>query len=69
MSNLYKGPSIEAFYHISVHLAMRFQKRRILEIVQPETRIGSIYERSSVKIAHFCPDPLKNMATIGNYCF
>jgi hypothetical protein len=43
MSNLYKkkkGPSIEAFYHISVHLAMRFQKRRILETIQPETRIA-----------------------------
>jgi hypothetical protein len=28
MSNLYRGPSIDAFYRISVHLAMWFQRRR-----------------------------------------
>jgi hypothetical protein len=28
MNNLYKGPSIDASYQLSVHLAMRFQKRR-----------------------------------------
>jgi hypothetical protein len=28
MNNLYKGPSIDASYQVSVHLAMRFQKRR-----------------------------------------
>jgi hypothetical protein len=27
MSNLYRGPSIDASYHVSVHLAKRFQKR------------------------------------------
>ena len=27
MSNLYRGPSIDAFYQVSVHLAKRFQKR------------------------------------------
>ena len=26
--NLYRGPSIDAFYHISVHLEKRFQRRR-----------------------------------------
>jgi hypothetical protein len=25
MSNLYRGPSIDAFYQVSVHLAKRFQ--------------------------------------------
>ena len=28
MSNLYKGPSIDASYQVSVHLAKRFQRRR-----------------------------------------
>jgi hypothetical protein len=38
MSNLYTGPTIDASYHVSVHLAMRFQKRRFLKIGQSETR-------------------------------
>jgi hypothetical protein len=29
MSNLYKGPSIDASYQVSVHLAMRLQRRRL----------------------------------------
>jgi hypothetical protein len=29
MSNLHRGPSIDASYHISVHLAQRFQRRRL----------------------------------------
>jgi hypothetical protein len=28
MRNLYRGPSIDASYQVSVHLAMRFQRRR-----------------------------------------
>jgi hypothetical protein len=28
ISILYRGPSIDAPYHVSVHLAMRFQRRR-----------------------------------------
>ena len=28
MSNMYSGPSIDAFYQVSVHLARRFQRRR-----------------------------------------
>jgi len=28
MSNLYRGPSIDASYQVSVHLAKRFQRRR-----------------------------------------
>jgi hypothetical protein len=31
MSNLYKGPSIGASFQVSVHLAKRLQKRRILK--------------------------------------
>ena len=40
MSNLYRGPSIDASYQVSVHLAMWFQMRRFLEIDQSETRIA-----------------------------
>ena len=28
MSNFYRGPSIDASYLVSIHLAMRFQRRR-----------------------------------------
>ena len=40
MSNLYRGPPIDASYQVSVHLAKRFQRRRFLEIDQSETRIA-----------------------------
>jgi hypothetical protein len=30
--HLYRGPSIDASYQVSVHLAMWFQRRRFLEI-------------------------------------
>jgi hypothetical protein len=39
MSKLYRGPSIDASYQVSVHLAKRFQRRRFLKIGQSETRI------------------------------
>jgi hypothetical protein len=29
MSNLYRGPSIDALYQVSVHLAEGFQRRRL----------------------------------------
>ena len=29
MSNLYRGPAIDASYQVSVHLAERFQRRRL----------------------------------------
>jgi hypothetical protein len=40
MSNLYKGPSIDASYQVSVHLAMWSQRRRFYKIGQSETRIA-----------------------------
>jgi hypothetical protein len=40
MSNLYRGPSIDASYQVSFHLAKQFQRRRFLEIDQSETRIA-----------------------------
>jgi hypothetical protein len=35
----HRGPSIDASYHVSVHLAKLFQSRRFLEIDQSETII------------------------------
>jgi hypothetical protein len=40
MSNLYKGPSIDASYQVSVHLVKRLQKKRIFKISQSETRVA-----------------------------
>ena len=39
MSSLYRGPSIDDHYQVSVHLAKRFQRRRYFKIGQLETRI------------------------------
>ena len=40
ISNLYRGPSIDASYQVSVQLVKQFQGRRYLEIDQSETRIA-----------------------------
>jgi hypothetical protein len=40
MSNLYREPSIDAFYQVSIHLAASFQRRRFLEIGLSEKRIA-----------------------------
>jgi hypothetical protein len=40
MSKLYRRPSIDAFYQVSVHLAKQFQRRRFLKIGQSEIRIA-----------------------------
>jgi hypothetical protein len=39
MSTLYREPSIDASFQVSVHLAKQFQRRRILKISQSERRI------------------------------
>ena len=39
MSNLYREPSKDASYQVTVHMVKRFQRRRILKISQSETRI------------------------------
>jgi hypothetical protein len=42
MSNIYRGPRINASYQVSVHMAKQFQRRRFfLEISQSEARIAS----------------------------
>ena len=46
MSNLYREPSIDVSYQVSVHLAKRFQRKQLLEIDKPGTRIaydGHVY--------------------------
>jgi hypothetical protein len=40
ISNLYRGPAIDASNQVSVHLAKRFQRRRFLKIGQSETKIA-----------------------------
>ena len=40
MSNLYRGPAIDASYQVSVHLTNWFQRRRLKKISQSEIRIA-----------------------------
>jgi hypothetical protein len=40
MSNLHRGPSIDASCYVTVNLAKRFQRRRFKKIGQSETRIA-----------------------------
>jgi hypothetical protein len=40
MSILYRGHAIDASYQVSVHLAKRFQRRRLKKIGQSETGIA-----------------------------
>jgi hypothetical protein len=73
MSNFNRGPSIDASYQVSVHLAMWFQRRRFLEIDQSETRIACGGHEHLWKVLYrdcsFRPDPLTNMTTTGDSCF
>jgi hypothetical protein len=59
MCNLYRGPSIDASYQVSVHLAKRFQRWRFVLIDQSETRIacgGHVYQRIGMKCAIYIED-------------
>ena len=52
MSTLYRGPPINTSYQVSVHLAKRFQKRRIFKIGQSATRFacgGHVCQRIRTK--------------------
>jgi hypothetical protein len=66
MSILYRGPSIDASYQVSYHLAKRFQRKRCFRNfldsspLKPfgqmkRNLVGRIYGKSSVTIAHFVP--------------
>jgi hypothetical protein len=59
MSNLYRGPYKDASNQVTVHLAKRFQRRRISPL-KPHSQmkrnlVGIIYGQSSIKNAHFVP--------------
>ena len=40
MIDIYRGPSMDASYQVSVQMAKLFQRRRFLEIDQTETSIA-----------------------------
>ena len=42
MSNLYRGPSIDASYQLSIHLSTRFQRRRCLKIDQQKQELPMV---------------------------
>jgi hypothetical protein len=85
MSNLYKGPSIDASYQVSVHLAEGFQRKRlkfenltddIRQIFSSETVLPNELKfgrkhlwKILYKDCSFSPDWLTNMAATGNSCF
>jgi hypothetical protein len=79
MSILYSGPSIDASYQVSIHLAKRFQRRRFKKIGQSETRKTAWPNESKLGRKHpwkvlykdcsFSSDPLTNMAATDNSCF
>ena len=43
MSNLHRGPSIDASYQVSDHLAKRFQRKRFLEINQYNFEANAVF--------------------------
>ena len=47
MSNLYRDPPMHASYQVFVHFAQSFQRRRFLEIDQPETKMAAIFVNGS----------------------
>ena len=64
MSNLYRGPSIDASYQVSNHLAKWFQRRRFLEIDQSELPVVAMFvngsgqnEQSLQRTSHRCFQP------------
>jgi hypothetical protein len=66
MTNIHRGHSIDASYNISVHLAKRFQRRRIKKISQSETRIacgGHVWLWIIAKCALFREDLPKILPT------
>ena len=66
MSNLYRGPSIDASYQVSVHLPNRFQRRRFKKnrpirnknclwqpcLLMNRDKISNLYRRSSIDASY-----------------
>jgi hypothetical protein len=66
MSNLYRGPSIDAAYQVLVHLAKRFQRRRLFRnqpirnknclwwpyLIMDWDEMSSIYRGSSIDASY-----------------
>ena len=66
MSSFNRGPSIDASYQVSVHLALWFQRRKFLKIGQSETKnclwwpcllmdrneISNLYRRPSIDASY-----------------
>ena len=51
ISNLYRGPSIEASYQVSVHLAKRFQRRRLC-LLMDRDKISNLYIGPSIDASY-----------------
>ena len=64
MRNLYRGPSIDASYEVSVHLSQRFHRRRFLEIGQSETIVNCLwgFQRRRLKCEKLTDDGSQVMA-------
>jgi hypothetical protein len=58
MNNLNRGPSIDASYQVSDHLAKRFQGRKFLEIDQSERRIIKIVHSVSFRYQTWLPQTI-----------
>ena len=63
MSNLYRGPSIDASYQVSVHLSKRFQRRRFKKLANQKQELPVVAmfvngsgrnEHSLKRIFHRC---------------
>jgi hypothetical protein len=70
MSNLYRGPSKDASYQVSICLAKWFQRRRFFrnQPIRKKNGLklgGKHLWKVLSKECTFCPDPLTNMAATG----
>jgi hypothetical protein len=48
VSNLYKGPSIDAFYQVSDQLALRFQRRRFKNLLISKQEAPGFHKECSI---------------------
>ena len=55
MCNLYRGPSIDASYHVSVHLAKRFKRRIVFKSTnqKQELPVVVMFVNESGQYEHF----------------